>query len=143
MGENFQKSALPTFLQIVRVRTAHQPHVEQLKSIYNGSHRKIIVNFPMSITLPTADFKKSGKIYYRYCYLKNQILGICPGDKVPTAVDPLLCACRQDSIELLDHRCAMCTIGEEVPNEDQSKCVGKLDRNNYIILGQCVLMLDS
>ena len=37
----------------------------------------------------------------------------------------------------------MCSIGEEVPNEDQSECVGKLDRNNCIILSQCVLMLNS
>ena len=28
MGENFQKSALPTFLQFVRVRAAHQPHMD-------------------------------------------------------------------------------------------------------------------
>ena len=28
MGENFQKSELPTLLQFVRVRAAHQPHVK-------------------------------------------------------------------------------------------------------------------
>ena len=27
MGENYQKSALPAFLQFIRVRAAHQPHV--------------------------------------------------------------------------------------------------------------------
>ena len=30
MGENFQKSELPTLLQFVRVRVAHQPHVKIL-----------------------------------------------------------------------------------------------------------------
>ena len=28
MGENFQKSKLPTLLQFIRVRAAHQPHVK-------------------------------------------------------------------------------------------------------------------
>ena len=34
MGENFQKSELPAFLQFVRVRAAHQLHVQGLKIEY-------------------------------------------------------------------------------------------------------------
>ena len=56
--------------------------------------------------------------------LNLKIAGICPGDKVPTLTNPLLCACRKDSIEISNHKCVMCSVGEEVPNEDQTACVG-------------------
>ena len=46
MGKDFQKSALQTFLQFVRVRAAHQPHVDSvtvggsLKNATDGESRK-------------------------------------------------------------------------------------------------------
>ena len=55
------------------------------------------------------------------------ILGICPGDKVPTLANPLFCACPPGSIQLLDDRCAICEVGEEVANEDQTECVGMFE----------------
>ena len=36
MGENFQKSALLTFLQFVRVRAAHQPHGQRVVLYFMG-----------------------------------------------------------------------------------------------------------
>ena len=56
--------------------------------------------------------------------LNFKIVGICPGDKVPTLTNPLLCTCRKDSIEISNDKCVMCSVGEEVPNEDQTACVG-------------------
>ena len=55
------------------------------------------------------------------------ILGICPGDKVPSAANELWCTCSSDAIEAADHKCIVCTVDEEVPNEDQTECVGMLD----------------
>ena len=51
-------------------------------------------------------------------------LGICPGNKVPTSANPLFCACPEDSIEVFDDMCIKC--GDNVPNEEQSECVGML-----------------
>ena len=60
-------------------------------------------------------------------YIYNQNIGICPGDKVPTSENPLLCSCPKDSIEVFDDdKCFQCVVGEEVPNQDQTACVGKL-----------------
>ena len=39
MGENFQKSELPTFLQFVRVGAAYQPHV-----VLNKRNQEIAIN---------------------------------------------------------------------------------------------------
>ena len=71
--------------------------------------------------------------------LDLKLSGNCPGDKVPTSENELLCTCRSDSIELLDDKCVMCSIGEEVPNEDQSACVGMLEgfafENDLLVKG--------
>ena len=73
--------------------------------------------------------------------LNFKIVGICPGDKVPTSENPLLCRCPAGSIQLLDDRCAMCTIGEEVPNEDQTACVGMFEKWTQICLMALLLYL--
>ena len=46
---------------------------------------------------------------------------------MPTSANQLLCACPAGSTQLLDDRCEMCVIGEEVPNEDQTACVGRFE----------------
>ena len=51
-------------------------------------------------------------------------LGICPGNKVPKLENPLHCACPNDSIEVEDDYCIKC--GDDVPNEEQSECVGMI-----------------
>ena len=68
-----------------------------------------------------------GHIHGSWFTIFNQILGICPGHKVPTSENNLLCSCPKGSIEAPDDKCIMCTVGEEVPNEDQTECVGMTD----------------
>ena len=72
------------------------------------------------------DDSECGKPYLQHqTLIQNQILGICPGNKLPLSSNPLLCGCPQGSIEALDDMCIMCSV-EEVPNEDQTECVGML-----------------
>ena len=79
-------------------------------------------------------FEKDRPLPWQSIYISSKFLGICPGDKVPTSENPLLCRCPAGSIQLLDDRCAMCTIGEEVPNEDQTACVGMFEKLTEICL---------
>ena len=67
---------------------------------------------------------------YSVPYLWNQILGICPGDKIPSLENPLWCNCPSDAIKAADHKCVVCTGDGEVPNEEQSECVGKLGQGH-------------
>ena len=66
-------------------------------------------------------------------YISQQFLGICPSDKVPTSENPLLCRCPAGSIQALSDRCAICKVGE-VPNEDQTACVGMFEKLTEICL---------
>ena len=55
---------------------------------------------------------------------KNQILGICPGDKIPSLENELWCTCPSDSIEVDNDKCVVCN--GEVPNAEQTACVGMI-----------------
>ena len=87
------------------------------QSLCNSSHA-------LGISVLTI-LKKMGN--FDIHYIDFYILGICPGDKVPTSANPLLCTCPPGTIQLLDDKCSMCAVGEEVPNEEQTACVGMLD----------------
>ena len=58
------------------------------------------------------------------CNLTFKILGICPGDKIPSPENPLWCSCPSDSIEVYKDKCVVCN--GEVPNAEQTACVGML-----------------
>ena len=79
------------------------------------------------------NFERVGPISWQPVYISQQFLGICPGDKVPTSENPLLCRCPAGSIQALSDRCAMCKVGE-VPNEDQTACVGMFEKLTEICL---------
>ena len=53
-----------------------------------------------------------------------QILGVCPGDKIKPSEDATFCKCPPGSIEIIEDKCLNCVFGENVANEDQTKCVG-------------------
>ena len=55
------------------------------------------------------------------------VLGICPGDKIPSLDNPMWCSCPPDAIEGASNKCIVCTGDGEVPNDEQSECVGMLD----------------
>ena len=63
---------------------------------------------------------------FDFHYVQNSLSGICPGDKIPSPGDPLVCVCPVGSIQSLENKCLMCSIGEEVPNEEQTAFVGML-----------------
>ena len=58
MCENFQKGELPTLLQFVRVRAAHQPHVSLQRHEFFMA--KVDLMKPMSFVLSTATLHNSG-----------------------------------------------------------------------------------
>ena len=62
-------------------------------------------------------------------YLWNQILGICPGDKITSPSNPTKCICSEDSIQAFDDKCLMCSEPGAVPNENQTACVGMSNQN--------------
>ena len=40
------------------------------------------------------------------------------------------CSCPPDAIEGASHKCIVCTGDGEVPNDEQSECVGMLDHGH-------------
>ena len=60
-------------------------------------------------------------------YILIHFVGICPGDKIPSSDNPMWCSCPPDAIEGASHKCIVCTGDGEVPNDEQSECVGMLD----------------
>ena len=101
------------------------------QSLCNSSHA-------LGISVLTI-LKKMGN--FNNHYIDFFILGICPGDKVPSAENELWCTCSSDAIEAADHKCIVCTVDEEVPNEDQTECVGMWDY--CLSTRQCCVMLTS